>query len=135
MSLLNVRVVTPDKLIYEGTASAIQAVGADGQFMVLPRHLPMVSFLGIGELRIDTVAGNRYIAIDEGMLEVSNNQVTILANDAMAAEDIDVARLKMDLEREERKKQNIKNRKEMIRQELEIKKLMNKLHVGQHLNK
>lgn len=135
MSLLNVRVVTPDKVIYEGTASAIHATGIDGHFTILPRHLPMVSFLGLGELRLDTETGVRYIAIDGGALEVSDNQVIILANEALAAEDVDVARLKMELERAERLKQNIKNRDEMIRQELEITKLINTLKVGQHLKK
>jgi len=137
MGDMTVRVVTPDKLIFEGTASRIHVKGVEGQFIIMPRHLPMVSLLGLGELRIDAPkgSGSRYIAIDEGVLEVSNNTITILANDAMAAEDVDVARIKMDLERQERQKENIKNRDEMIRQELEITKLMNKLRVGQRISK
>jgi len=135
MSEMNVRVVTPDKLIFDGAATRLQAKGTEGQFMILPRHLPMVSLLGLGELRIDSVKDNasRYIAIDEGVLEVSNNQITILATDAMAAEDVDVARIRMELDRQERHKQNIKNRDEMLRQELEITKLMNKLRVGERV--
>ncbi|MCL1950893.1 MAG: ATP synthase F1 subunit epsilon [Turicibacter sp.] len=133
MKEMHVRVVTPDKLIFDGQATRIQVKGTEGQFMVLPRHLPMVSLLGLGELRIDSPhdAESHYIAIDEGVLEVSNNKITILATDALAAEDIDVARLRMDLEREERHKQNLKSRDEMLRQELEINKLLNKLRVGE----
>lgn len=137
MNEMHVRVVTPDKLIFDGAASRIQAKGTEGQFMILPRHLPMVSLLGIGELRIDAVqeAESHYIAIDEGILEVSNNSITILATDALAAEDIDIARLQMELEQKERQKQNIKSRDEMLRQELEINKLLNQLRVGERASR
>lgn len=133
MGALKVRVVTPDRLIFDGVATGVLAKGVLGQFKILPRHLPMVSLLGVGELRIDVdmADGARYIAIDEGVLEVSNDVVTILANDALAAEDIDIARLQMELERQERKKQNIKSREEQVRQEVEINKLMNQIRVGQ----
>lgn len=134
MAQLSLKVVTPDKLIFEGKADRLLAKGLEGQFMVLPRHLPMVTLLGIGELRIDSGDESFYIAIEEGVLEVAAGDiVTILANDAVAAEDIDMARIKMDLDRQERNKQNIKSREEMIRQEVEISKLMNQLRVGQRI--
>ncbi|MTL38076.1 ATP synthase F1 subunit epsilon, partial [Turicibacter sanguinis] len=72
-----------------------------------------------------------YIAIDNGIFEVSNNHVNVLSNDAMMAEDIDVARAKMDLERTERQKQNAKTREDLIKSEMEIVKLLNQIRVGE----
>ena len=76
--------------------------GIDGDFAVLHNHIPMMTPLGVGELRIDMNGERSYIAIDNGIFEVSNNHINVLSNDAMMAEDIDVARAKMELERSER---------------------------------
>ena len=131
MTVMAVRVVTPDKLIFEGEASYIFARGVDGDFAILPNHIPMITPLGVGELRIDLNNKSFYIAIDNGILEVSNNQINILTNNAMVAEDIDVAKIKMELERSERKKQNAKDREELIKSETQILKLINRLRVGE----
>ncbi|MFR3815675.1 MAG: F0F1 ATP synthase subunit epsilon, partial [Turicibacter sp.] len=63
--------------------------------------------------------------------EVSNNHINVLSNDAMMAEDIDVARAKMELERSERQKQNAKTREDLIKSEMEIAKLLNQIRVGE----
>ena len=55
----------------------------------------------------------------------------MLSNDAMMAEDIDVARAKMELERSERQKQNAKTREDLIRSEMEITRLLNQIRVGE----
>ena len=127
MSVMTVRVVTPDKLVFDGEAERIFARGIDGDFAVLYNHIPMMTPLGVGELRIDMNGESSYIAIDNGIFEVSNNHVNVLSNDAMMAEDIDVARAKMDLERTERQKQNAKTREDLIKSEMEIVKLLNLL--------
>ena len=131
MAAMTVRVVTPDSLVFEGQATYIFARGIDGNFAILPNHSSLMTPLGVGELRIDNEKKNIHIAIDNGFLEVSNNQVNILSNDAMMAEDIDVAKIKMELERNERQKQNIKNRDELIKSEMEILKLINQLRIGE----
>lgn len=53
MSVMTVRVVTPDKLVFDGEAERIFARGIDGDFAVLYNHIPMMTPLGVGELRID----------------------------------------------------------------------------------
>ena len=115
MSVMTIRVVTPDKLVFDGEAERVFARGIDGDFAVLHNHIPMMTPLGVGELRIDMNGESSYIAIDSGIFEVSNNHINILSNDAMMAEDIDVARTKMELERNERQKQNAKTREDLIR--------------------
>ena len=91
----------------------------------------MMTPLGVGELRVELSGQTSYIAIDNGIFEVSNNHVNVLSNDAMMAEDIDLARAKMDLERSERQKQNAKTREDLIKSEMEIVKLLNQIRVGE----
>lgn len=131
MAVMTVRVVTPDKLIFEGEASYVFARGVDGDFAILPNHISMITPLGVGELRIDLNKKSLHIAIDNGILEVSDNRINILTNDAMVAEDIDIAKIKMELERSERQKQNAKDREELMKSEIEILKLINRLRVGE----
>jgi len=130
---LAVRVVTPDKVIFDGAAFKVVARGLDGDFAILRDHCSLMAPLGIGELKIvDAEQKNCYIAVDGGILEVSQNQVKILSRDAMLAEDIDIARVQMELERSQREKDNLKNRAEQQREDEEISKLMNKLCCGRH---
>ena len=91
----------------------------------------MMTPLGVGELRIEMNGESSYVAIDSGIFEISNNHINVLSNDAMMAEDIDVARAKMELERKERQKQNAKSREDLIKSEMEIVKLLNQIRVGE----
>ncbi len=131
MSVMTIRVVTPDKLVFDGEAERVFARGIDGDFAVLYNHIPMMTPLGVGELRIEMQGESSYVAIESGILEISNNHINVLSNDAMMAEDIDVARAKMELERTERQKQNAKSREDLIKSEMEIVKLLNQIRVGE----
>ena len=131
MSEMTIRVVTPDKLVFEGVTDRVLARGIDGDFAILKNHIPMMTPLGVGELRIDTEKDSHFVAIDNGLLEVSQNHINVLSNDALLAEDIDVARAKMELEQSERMKQNAKTREELVKSELEIIKLLNQIRVGE----
>jgi len=128
---MKVRIVTPDKLVFDGVATYIYARGVDGDFAILPNHVSMITPLGLGQLRVDHHESSVHIAIDNGILEITNNQINILTNDAMMGDDIDSAKIKMELEQLERQKQNAKNREELIKSETEILKLINRLRVGE----
>ncbi len=131
VSAMTIRVVTPDKLVFEGEATRVFARGIDGDFAILKNHIPMMTPLGVGELRIETGSETHFVAIDNGILEVNHNHINILSNDALLAEDIDVARAKMELEHTERKKQNAKTREELVKSEMDIIKLLNQIRVGE----
>ncbi len=74
MSVMTIRVVTPDKLVFDGEAERVFARGIDGDFAVLYNHIPMMTPLGVGELRIEMNGESSYVAIDSGIFEISNNQ-------------------------------------------------------------
>ena len=76
---LEVRVVSPDRVVFEGEASAVVAPAWDGQVGILPSHAPMLALLGSGKLSIERPSGGSdmfYVA--GGVLKVERNQVTLL---------------------------------------------------------
>lgn len=94
--VFEVTLVAPDHLVYEGRAQSLVAPGAEGYFGVLFNHAPMIAQLCTGELKIVEETGEtRYFAISGGFLEVSSlGQVSIIADTAESAQEIDVARAK-----------------------------------------
>ncbi len=94
-------IVTPERqLLREGVAEAVLP-GAEGELGILPGHAPLMTELGIGELRYHG-AGRKeevHLAIIRGFAEVLPERVTVLAETAELAEEIDVERAKQALER------------------------------------
>ena len=79
MSELQVRVVSPDSVLYEGPASAVVAPAWDGKVGVLPGHAPMIALLGTGELSIDLPeGGSERFFVAGGVLKVEESALTIL---------------------------------------------------------
>jgi len=103
---LVLEIVTPHGLVFSGDVDEITAAGTDGEFGVLPGHAPFVTMLKIGMLtyRRDREVG--YFFVNTGYADVGPERVTILADSAERAEDIDVERAKAAMRRaEERLKQ------------------------------
>jgi F-type H+-transporting ATPase subunit epsilon len=85
-------VVTPDKLLLSKQVDMVIAPGAEGEFGVLPGHSHFLTTLRIGELRYTTGDLTEYMSVLWGFAEVTPTKVTILAEVAEKAEDIDPAR-------------------------------------------
>lgn len=79
MASLSVRVVSPEKIVFEGEASALVAPAWDGQVGVLPGHAPMLALLGAGELNVDRPGGGSdSFHVAGGVLKVERDNVTLL---------------------------------------------------------
>ena len=77
--LLDVRVVSPDRIVFEGEASALVAPAWDGHVGILRGHAPMLTLIGVGEMKIDRPGGGSdsfYVA--GGVLKVDRDRVTLL---------------------------------------------------------
>jgi len=72
-------IITPDKRIYQGPATAVFFPGVDGSFEVLDHHAAMVSALTSGDLRVTTPSETIDFQIDGGVVEIVDNKVTVLA--------------------------------------------------------
>jgi F-type H+-transporting ATPase subunit epsilon len=85
-------VVTPDKLLLSKQVDMVIAPGSEGDFGVLPGHCHFLTTLRIGELRYMVGNATEYMSVLWGFAEVTPKKVTILAEVAEKAEDIDPAR-------------------------------------------
>lgn len=82
MSAFHVKLVAPTGVLFDGEATSLIAPGELGSFGILARHAPMISALRPGVLKIQTPDATRFYAVTTGILEVSEGQVSILADHA-----------------------------------------------------
>ncbi len=76
---MNLAIITPDEKVYDGAIKGVQVPGVTGSFEVLENHAPLVSALETGILRVTDQKGQHFFEIDNGVIEVLNNSVVILA--------------------------------------------------------
>lgn len=89
---LQLQIVSADRSLVNETVDEVEIPGADGYFGVLPGHTPLLALLGTGELWYRKGMDRTYLAIALGFAEVQPDRVTILAQVAEKAEDIDTSR-------------------------------------------
>jgi F-type H+-transporting ATPase subunit epsilon len=89
---LQLQIVSADRSIVNETVDEVQVPGSEGYFGVLPGHTPLLALLGTGELWYRQGAEKRYVSLAFGFAEVQPDRVTILAQIAERADEIDVAR-------------------------------------------
>jgi len=89
---LTLEIVTPDRALVNEQVDEVQLPGSEGYFGVLPGHTPLLASLQVGELWYRVGQEKHYLAIAFGFVEVLPDRVTVLAQIAEKAQDIDVAR-------------------------------------------
>jgi F-type H+-transporting ATPase subunit epsilon len=82
---MRVVVVTPERALYDGGASAVIAPAYDGLVGILPRHAPFLSLLGTGGLVLRTAEGERRFRLSGGFIQVVGNVVRVVAESAEPA--------------------------------------------------
>ena len=93
MATIRCEVVTAERTVFEEAVNMVVAPGIDGQLGILPHHAPLITALTYGELIIHREGEeDELIAIGGGFMEVGPDHVTILADSAERAEEIDMAR-------------------------------------------
>lgn len=103
MAEMSVELVAPDRLLWTGQATFVFARTTEGEIGILPHHIPLLAELIEGEMvRIDTPGGDEvHAAVHGGFLSVTERGVSILAEDAELAEEIDVEQAKLDFQSED----------------------------------
>ena len=89
---LQLQIVSADRSLVNETVDEVEIPGSDGYFGVLPGHTPLLALLGTGELWYRQGQEKTYLSIAFGFAEVQPEHVTILAQIAEKAEEIDVTR-------------------------------------------
>jgi len=96
-------VVTPEKVLVKDAAEEMQLPGKDGYLGILPGHAPLITELAIGQMTYRSAGTTRCLALAWGFAEVLPDKVTVLAELAEMAEDIDVQRAREAKERAEKR--------------------------------
>ena len=89
---LTLEIVTPDRALVHEYVDEVEIPGADGYFGVLPGHTPLLAMLAVGQLWYRRGQEKHYLSIAFGFAEVQPDRVTILAQIAEPAHEIDLAR-------------------------------------------
>jgi F-type H+-transporting ATPase subunit epsilon len=87
---LQLEIVTPERLAYADTVDSVVVPGIEGELGILPHHAPLVSMLGVGELRIRKGGAEESFAIVGGFVQVRPDKVVVLAETADLAGEIDL---------------------------------------------
>ena len=139
MTYLNVEIVTPNGLIYQNDKAKLVVVRTvEGDLGILPNHAPIIAPLKIDVVRIKAEVNadeQDIMAINGGIMEVRDNQLTIIAESAETPEDIDIKRAERAKERAEELIQAAKSEHDvdqLKRAEVALNRAINRINVARH---
>ena len=125
---VHVDIVSAEANIFSGTAKMVHASGAMGDLGILPRHAPLLTKLKPGEVRVERADGEEeFYYISGGMLEVQPHCITVLADTAVRAKDLDEAAAKQAKERAEQALRDHKGDMDLAQVERELAEAMAQL--------
>ena len=136
--MLKLKIATPEKVIYENEINQVSIPTMDGEITVLPNHVPLVSVLKAGEMRIVDKDGEQVMAVSGGFLEVrGQNEIVILADNAERATEIDIDRAEQARLRAEELMKQTKSVEDVDFAKLQamIDREMNRIRVGKKYKK
>jgi len=84
---MHVRIISPERMVYDGDASGVVAPAYDGQVGILPRHAPFMTLLGQGVLTLNTPEGDRRFTVRGGVLQVAGDVVSVVTESASSDTD------------------------------------------------
>lgn len=94
---LNFSLVSPERELFSGEVTQVDAPGVEGEFGVLPKHAPFMTVLKPGVVRIHEASGVTPVFVRGGFADVTPAGLTILAEEAVRLSDVDVAKLDADI--------------------------------------
>jgi F-type H+-transporting ATPase subunit epsilon len=87
---LTLEIVTPEARVYSDTVETVVIPTVEGEIGILPGHIPLLTQVGAGELRVVKNGKTELLAVGNGFAEIDGDKVSILAESAIAEEKIDV---------------------------------------------
>ena len=132
---LHVDIVSAESEIFSGTAEMVFAPAEMGEVGIAPRHAPLLTRLKAGEVRIKNGTDEQFFYVSGGMLEVQPHVVTVLADTALRAKDIDEAKA---MEAKQRAEQALSDRKsdfDYAKAQAELAEAVAQLRTLQNLRK
>jgi F-type H+-transporting ATPase subunit epsilon len=136
-STLHIDVVSAEESIYSGEAEFVVLPGEAGELGIYPRHVPLITRIKPGAVRIRPVGGGEeeLIFVQGGILEVQPKVVTVLADTAIRGADLDEAKANEAIQKAEEAKRNAKDKQELATVESELAGLAAQLAAIRKLRK
>lgn len=125
--LFRLRVITPDRVFYDGDASMVELTTTEGNIGVYANHIPATAIVAPGILRIHEEGGVKKAALMAGFIEILQDQITVMAEVAEWPEDIDVKRAEEARFRAERRLKDRYPGTDVMRAELALKRAIVRL--------
>jgi F-type H+-transporting ATPase subunit epsilon len=130
-----VEIITPEHIKYSQKADMVVVPGVEGGLGVMAGHIPLVTRLEIGEVRVHEDNNITRFAISGGYLEATPEKAVILAESAESSEEIDVNRAMSAKQRaEERLKIENRQRYDRLRAEIALRRAANRLRIAQDVS-
>lgn len=124
---LKLQVLTPEKEAINAIVDSVYLEGSQGRLGILPGHTTLIANLSFGILELDTGSGAEQVLCGAGLVEVSNDTVTVLVRSAERGTDIDVERAKAALNRARSRRDSNDKDVDMIRAEAALLRALQRL--------
>lgn len=133
MATFKIKVVTYEEKVLEQEAEFVLVRTTEGDMGILPNHSPFIAGLSTGEMKIRLNGKEKKYFVSEGLLEISNNVVTIIATEAIPADQLDVERAKKEVEELKAKLAKMQEDKDILLTQKNLHKALMKVQVAEKL--
>lgn len=133
MATFKIKVVTYEEKVLEQEAEFVLIRTTEGDMGILPNHSPFIAGLSTGEMKIRLNGKEEKYFVSEGLLEISNNVVTIIATEAIPADQLDVERAKKEVEELKAKLAKMQEDKDILLTQKNLHKALMKVQVAEKL--
>ena len=129
MATLKLEIVTPETKIYSEDVDMVTLPGSEGELGVYARHVPLLTALKPGELRVIKDGRETSMAVGEGFIEIKADAVSVLTDMALQAEKIDIAAAEAAVERAKAAMKEDHSAAEVAAIQASLQKALAQLHV------
>lgn len=133
MATFKIKVVTYEEKVLEQEAEFVLVRTTEGDMGILPNHSPFIAGLSTGEMKIRLNGKEDKYFVSEGLLEISNNVVTIIASEAIPADQLDVERARKEVEELKAKLAKMQEDKDIVLTQQNLHKALMKVQVAEKL--
>lgn len=128
-NLFSLKIITPDRMFYEGSVSMVEFNTTEGEIGVYKKHVPTTVIVSPGILTITEEEGVREAALHAGFAEILQDEVVILAEIVEWPEEIDISRAQAAKERAEERLRSKTPETDILRAETALQRALARIHV------
>ncbi len=130
MSKFHLKIVTPERMVFDSDADSIVARTVSGDVCILARHTEYITPLAIGQIKVKVDGTSRLASCSGGMLVVTGGEATVIADTFEWQDEIDVERAQRAKEKAEERMSSHETEYEFKLAELKLKRAINRIRTG-----